>query len=454
MFTYGKRMRDRMGEATRLTQTRQLLKATEVIQQTLRGALEPDLTSEATKQSADEPFIEGSFRVVEPEAESGEPPAQQPNLREVEVSILTRPTTNPNQVPTQPSNIPSDSVTKQQADPDQPTETLPGLSKLPLALHLPRRLRAWKDKLSRPAPSPTEEKERYSGQFLSRTYTNEAGSRPYKLYIPSWYQGQAWPLVTLLHGCTQSPDDIAAGSRMNELAETHGFFVLYPAQTFKANKGKCWNWFETSEQQRDQGEPAIIAGLTRHIVTTYGLDKGRVYIAGISAGGAMAMIMGTVYPDLYAAIGVQSGIAYGLAHNVTSGFAAMKQGGTVSVERLTQAPGGQATPRAVPTIVFHGDADSIVNPTNSDQIIAQWLKIYTGQKVPQMTVHQGQIPNGRAYTRSVYDDGSGRSLMEQWLVHGAGHAWSGGNPNGSWTDPQGPDASQEMVRFFYEHPRS
>ncbi len=451
-----------MLEASRLTRTRQLLKATAVIQQTLREALEPDPTPEDAEPPVDESFIEGSFRVVEPDAEAEEPPGREPDLREVEVTILTRPTAggtetspDPKQPPTQPVDDPSDPPSSHQPDSDEPTDPLADLSELSsLALQLPRRLRAWKDKLSSPTSSPTTEKVRYKGQFLSQTYTNEAGSRSYKLYIPSGYQGQAWPLVVLLHGCTQSPDDIAAGSRMNELAESHGFLVLYPAQTFKANKGKCWNWFKTSEQQRDQGEPAIIAGLTRQVVDTYGLDKRRVYITGISAGGAMAVVMGTVYPDLYAAMGVQSGLAYGLAHNIPSGLAAMKRGGTVSTDRLKQAPGGQTRPRVVPTIVFHGDADGIVNPTNSDQIIAQWLNIRTGPEKPHIRVEQGQVPGGHSYTRSIYHDGSGPSLMERWLVHGAGHAWSGGSPNGSWTDPQGPDASREMIRFFYEHPQS
>jgi poly(hydroxyalkanoate) depolymerase family esterase len=243
---------------------------------------------------------------------------------------------------------------------------------------------------------------------------------------------------------------------MNEFAEKHSFLVLYPAQTFKANLAKCWNWFKESEQQRDQGEPAIIAGMTREIIKTYKVDSRRVYVAGISAGGAMAMVLGATYPDLYAAAGIQSGVPYGVAHNIPTGLAAIKGIGLASADKLSSAPGGQAKLRSVPTIVFHGDQDSLVHPGNGDQIIAQWLEVGAQQNSaapkPQVKVEQGQVPGGHAYTRSIYHDEDGVTLMEQWLVHGAGHAWSGGNPNVAWTDAKGPNASQEMLRFFYEHP--
>jgi poly(hydroxyalkanoate) depolymerase family esterase len=283
------------------------------------------------------------------------------------------------------------------------------------------------------------------GQFIDGSYTNQAGTRIYKLYIPSGYRGQALPLIVMLHGCTQTPDDFAAGSRMNILAERELFFVVYPAQATSANPSKCWNWFKPTDQQRGRGEPSIIAGITHQLVSTYHIDARRVYVAGLSAGGAMAAIAGMSYPDLYAAIGVHSGLAYGAAYDLPSAFAAMQNGG--------QIPPRQADlcTQIVPTIVFHGDRDTTVHPRNGDQVLAQWTTSEAGRNL-RVTSTQQQVPNGHAYTRSIYHDASGHAIVEQWLVHGSGHAWSGGSPNGSFTDPKGPDASQEMVRFFYEHP--
>lgn len=313
----------------------------------------------------------------------------------------------------------------------------------------------------RPLPDRTRDVVPDGGQFLTGSYTNQAGTRTYKLYIPSGYRAQALPLVVMLHGCTQTPDDFAAGTRMNGLAEEHPCFVVYPAQASAASGLKCWNWFKATDQHRGQGEPSIIAGITRQIVSTYPVDARRVYLAGLSAGGAMATIMGMVYPDLYAAIGIHSGLAYAVARDVPSALAAMQQGGAAPVrQRDDGALGANSCPRVVPTIVFHGDRDTTVHPRNGDQVIAQWATIHAGGGPhteagtnPQVTVQRAQVPDGHAYTRTIYHDASGQVIMEQWLVHGAGHAWSGGSPSGSFSDPKGPDAAQEMIRFFYEHPQ-
>jgi poly(hydroxyalkanoate) depolymerase family esterase len=264
----------------------------------------------------------------------------------------------------------------------------------------------------------------------------------YKLYVPSSYNGQALPLVVMLHGCTQSPDDFAAGTRMNELAEEKTFLVAYPAQVQSANFSKCWNWFNPGDQQRDQGEPSLIAGITRQIMRDFPVEPGRVYIAGLSAGGAAAAIMGSTYPDLYAAVGVHSGLARGAASDIPSAFAAMRRGRSPVVREHGRSGG------AVPTIVFHGDCDTTVNPVNGDQVIAQ-SKAAADLRT---TVSRGEAPGGISYTRTVQSDESGRPILEQWVLHGAGHAWSGGSSAGSYTEPRGPDASREMMRFFLQRP--
>jgi poly(hydroxyalkanoate) depolymerase family esterase len=282
-------------------------------------------------------------------------------------------------------------------------------------------------------------------QFEERMYANEVGSRAYKLYVPSGYNGQALPLVVMLHGCTQSPDDFALGTRMNDLAEEQTFLVAYPAQAKSANASKCWNWFNAGDQRRDQGEPSLIAGITRQIMRDFLVEPGRVYIAGLSAGGAAAAIMGSTYPDLYAAIGVHSGLACGAARDIPSAFASMRQGAPPAADMSRRHGGSGGT---VPTIVFHGDRDTTVNPVNGDQVIAQ-SKAAADLRT---TISRGEAPSGMSYTRTVQLDGGGQPMLEHWVLHGAGHAWSGGSAVGSYTEPRGPDASREMIRFFLQHP--
>jgi poly(hydroxyalkanoate) depolymerase family esterase len=284
------------------------------------------------------------------------------------------------------------------------------------------------------------------GKFIEKLYSSSVGSRAYKLYIPSRSQGQALPLVVMLHGCRQSPDDFAAGTRMNAIAEEHGCFVVYPAQSSEANPARCWNWFRSSDQLRDQGEPALIAGITRQVMRDHSVDAERVYLAGLSAGAAAAAIMGVAYPDLYAAIGVHSGVAYGVANDLPSAFAAMRQGDCRGSPTSLDGSKTASARAPVPTIVFHGDRDTTVHPRNGHDVIAGAQDLKTSR-----TVHHGRVTGGHAYTRTVHTDGDGRIVVEHWEIHGAGHAWSGGSPAGSYTDPQGPDATREMLRFFLEH---
>ena len=275
-------------------------------------------------------------------------------------------------------------------------------------------------------------------KFIAASFANAAGQRPYKLFVPSGYDGQPVPLLVMLHGCTQSPDDFAAGTRMNQLAEERTVLVAYPGQTAADHHTKCWKWFNAADQQRDQGEPSLIAGITRQVMQDYAVDPRQVFMAGFSAGGAAAANMGALYPDLYAAIGVHSGLACGAARDLPSALAAMRQGGA-------GRPPGKSL---LPTIVFHGDADATVHRSNADAVAAQ----ATPRGTLTIETQQGQAPGGHRYTRTIHGTDA-TTVLEQWAVHGGGHAWFGGDKAGSYTDPKGPDAAREMLRFFLEHKR-
>src|SRR5258706_5961745 len=270
------------------------------------------------------------------------------------------------------------------------------------------------------APAPVPAAPRGESRFVLASYANGSGTRAYKTYIPARDEGQPRPLVVMLHGCQQTPDDFAARTRMHELADEMGFIVAYPEQGSGANVARCWNWCQPDNQQRDDREPSLIAGITRAVIASYNVDARRVYVAGLSAGGAMAAIMGYTYPDLYAAIGIHSGLPYAAASDLPSAFAPMR--------------GGSPQPKSprLPAIVFHGDGDTTVHPANGEQ------------RFTSPTVETGG-GRGPKYTRTV---SVGKPALEHWLVHGAGRAWSGGSPKGSYTDPLGPDATRAMLRFF------
>jgi poly(hydroxyalkanoate) depolymerase family esterase len=298
----------------------------------------------------------------------------------------------------------------------------------------------------------------YENRMIKGSFTNEVGTRAYELFMPSKFNEKKVPLVVMLHGCTQNANDFSLGTEMNAMAEKEGFFVLYPEQSSEFNANKCWNWFEVGHQQRGKGEPSIIAEMTLDIVNKYPINSKKVYVAGMSAGGAMSVIMGATYPDVYAAIGVSAGLEYKAGTDLLSGTLAMQVGGPDPARQGRLAyEAMQQFKRTVPMIVFHGDSDVTVNVTNGHQVLSQWSVTndyaddgFLNKSISDThyyNIHD-QVENGFTYTQSTYFDSSQKPIMEKWIVHGMSHKWSGGNPNGSYTDPKGPKATREMVRFF------
>lgn len=389
-----------MAEATRLTSAGKLAEATALIQRRLQGRADP------------EPAGTGGSTIIEGEAITLNAAAPQPAPA---AGFGGRP------------------EARRRTGLGATLRGLAARPRLPgLDAELPRLRRQARD----PLPD--------GASFETKLHTSAAGARAYKLYVPgnssAANRPNRLPLIVMLHGCTQCPDDFAAGTRMNQLAEMHGCLVAYPDQPTSANPQKCWNWFSPNDQLRGQGEPSLIAGITLEVIRDHPVDPSRVYVAGLSAGGAAAAILGATYPDLYAAVGIHSGLPAAAARDLPSAFAAMREGAVVSGQHA----------RPVPTIVFHGDQDSTVHPRNGEAVVAQSMAHASGLRP---TVMQGRVEGGHAYRRTLHHDSSGRALCEQWTIHGAGHAWSGGSPAGSYTDPRGPDATREMLRFFFEHTR-
>ena len=287
-------------------------------------------------------------------------------------------------------------------------------------------------------PSPAPEPLVLGASFRTERFNCEAGARDYLTYVPSSASKGATALIVMLHGCTQTNADFAAGTGMNALAERHGFIVVYPQQSRGDNAQSCWNWFSPGDQRRDRGEPAILAGIATHVATAHGIPASDTFVAGLSAGAAMAVILGQSYPDVFAAVGTHAGLAHGSARDLPSAVAAMA--GNPAAD-----PYRPAKRRPTPTIIFQGSADNTVNPANADRIARDVLS--AGPEVPLFDTATGQ-QNGRSFVRETTTTGDGTVLLEYWKIEGLGHAWSGGNPAGSYVDPAGPDASTEMVRFF------
>ena len=374
---------DRMAamiEATALTRAGRLAEATELIRRTLSG------TAAASDEVPD---------VVRGEIVIDDPAQRRPGPTVLEGATRARPPVAPDLDghPDQPAGNPADDH----------------------AIALP--------------PGPA-----LPGETTAHVHHGAAGARPYLLHVPAASTGPR-PLLVMLHGGTQTAADFATATRIRELAEEHGFLVAFPEQTTSANSMRYWNWFQPDDQRRGAGEPAILVGIVDEVAAVHEVDRERVYVAGFSAGAAMAAVLGAVYPDVFAAVGVHSGLPYGCAHDVASAFAAMRNGAAAAPLRCP-----------VPVITFHGDADQTVAVDNAARVVEQFS---AGAPRGDTLVERGPT---RPATRTVVRRG-GVVVAEQWTVHGSGHAWSGGTPGGSYADPGGPDASAEMVRFFAEHSR-
>ncbi|WP_250515111.1 PHB depolymerase family esterase [Caballeronia sp. INDeC2] len=285
-------------------------------------------------------------------------------------------------------------------------------------------------------------------QWLSGRFSHSTGVHDFKVYVPSGYRGEPTSLIVMLHGASQDADDFALGTGMNHAAESGGYIVVYPEQGTSANMFRCWNWFRPADQVRDTGEASIIAGITREVMASYEIDPRRVFIAGMSAGAAMAVNLAVTHPDLYAAAGLHSGLAFGVADEAFSAMAAMRMG--TSAAQLSTARDALGVGRSVPLIVFHGDKDTTVHPQNAEVLMQmhQSLMLGADEASASVTTELGQVEQGYPYTRSTFRRSGGEVFGEQWLIHGMGHAWSGGDPNATHTDARGPHAAREMMRFF------
>jgi poly(hydroxyalkanoate) depolymerase family esterase len=297
--------------------------------------------------------------------------------------------------------------------------------------------------MSTPADAQSAAAAPPAGSWEWHEYTAPAGARRYRLFVPARLPAGPRPLVVMLHGCTQDPDDFARGTRFNTLAAEAGVLVAWPEQPQARHGQKCWNWYDPAHQAAAGGEPALIAGITREVMAAHAVDPARVYLAGVSAGAAMAVNTAAAFPDLYAAVAAHSGVPYRAAAGVAQALAVMHGGSSdpaILAYALQDALGG----RVLPLLAIHGAADAVLVPLNSRQLAGQWAGVLGLTASASEHGEEG----GRGVERTRWRGADGTTRVELLLVEGLGHAWSGGSPEGSYTDPRGPNASRRVLDFL------
>lgn len=435
------KLKNLMGEATQLVRSGNLSDATQAIQRALGGLSGSGGAGGAGAPPANE------APALAPATDANDTTTPAPRWRpagvpdDVEDAVVIDRSGGTEKSGTGGTADPSTSPTAHDTSATQPAPTAPAAS---------------------PANPTTARRTAHPLAEAAGSFTRVAFSQPrasgnphhYHLYVPPGAAaGTPMPLVLMLHGCTQNPVDFATGTGMNAAAASANALVLYPEQPHSANPNGCWNWFRPGDQHRDGGEPALLVAMVRDVMARHPVDTHRVYVTGLSAGGAMAALLGREYPDVFAAVGVHSGLQAGAAHNVMGALSAMKNGAKTVSPSARAAPAAGRT-KAPALIVFHGDADATVHARNGEQLVQAALSnVPGGAARAQTQKQQGASPAGQAYTRTVYRNADS-VVAEHWVLHGAGHAWSGGAASGSHTDARGVSATQEMLRFFLEHPRA
>lgn len=286
------------------------------------------------------------------------------------------------------------------------------------------------------------------GRWLSLHFSSLTARMRYWLYLPaSVPPGAAMPLLVMLHGCEQTATSFAEGTRMNTLAEKAGYAVLYPQQSATAHPQRCWKWYDRATQQGG-GDAATIAALVRAVLLAYPIDRSRIYIAGISAGAAMAHIVALHHPDVFAAVGLHSGPVFGAGHSTIGALGVMQHGAASRSEAaIAEVLAGQPGRLALPTIVIHGEDDAVVRPVNQMQLAGQAMHLNGSATQTEKLTAKLATTRTRAY--QVRDVLRGRQLVLRLVrIAGLQHAWSGGDPRYKFNAAPGPDAGKMMLAFF------